>query len=72
MAAGTRYREVAVIDAVVHDKGPTELCTRTAHYWHAWLMQGRRTMPALSACNYPAERSNGHGEPKTTGMAAGA
>jgi hypothetical protein len=72
MAAGTHYREVAVMDAVVRDKGPAELCTRTAHYWRAWLMQGRRTIPALSVCNCPAERSNGHEEPKTTGMAVGA
>ena len=49
MAAGTRYREVAMIDAVVRDKGPAELCNRTAHYWRAWLMQGHRTMPSLPA-----------------------
>lgn len=48
IAAGTRYREVAVIDAVVRDKGPADLLHRTAHYWSAWLGQGHRALPTLS------------------------
>lgn len=47
IAAGTRYREVAVIDAVVRDKGPAELLHRTAAYWRAWLTQGCRAIPTL-------------------------
>jgi glucoamylase len=47
IAAGTRYREVAVIDAVVRDKGPAELLDRTAAYWRAWLRQGYRGLTGL-------------------------
>ncbi|MGE3537336.1 MAG: glycoside hydrolase family 15 protein [Candidatus Tectimicrobiota bacterium] len=49
LAVGTRYREVAAIDAVVRDKGPAELFDRTAAYWRAWLAQGHRAMPDLPA-----------------------
>jgi GH15 family glucan-1,4-alpha-glucosidase len=48
IAAGTRFRDVAVIDAVVRDKGPAELIERTAHYWRAWLVPGRQTLPPVS------------------------
>lgn len=47
LAAGTSYREVKVIDAVVRDKGPTALLDRTAHYWRAWLSRSSETVVAL-------------------------
>lgn len=47
LAAGTRYRDVVAIDAVVRDKTPAELFDRTACYWRAWLAQGHRAMPHL-------------------------
>lgn len=47
LAAGTSYREVQVIDAVVRDKGPAALLTRTAHYWRAWLSRSSETAHAL-------------------------
>lgn len=47
IAAGRRYRDVAVINTVVCDKGPAALLHRTAYYWTAWLAQGCRTMPDL-------------------------
>lgn len=49
IAAGTRYRDVAVIDAVVRDKGPAELLDRTAAYWRAWLRQGCKGIAGLPA-----------------------
>jgi GH15 family glucan-1,4-alpha-glucosidase len=49
IAAGTRYRDVAVSDAVVRDKGPAELLDRTAAYWRAWLQQGGKGIVGLSA-----------------------
>ncbi len=47
IAAGTSYREVQVIDAVVRDKGPTALLNRSAHYWRAWLSRSSETAEAL-------------------------
>jgi len=47
LAAGTSYREVQTIDAVVRDTGPAELLTRTAHYWRAWLSRSAETAQAL-------------------------
>jgi GH15 family glucan-1,4-alpha-glucosidase len=48
IAAGTRYRDVAVIDAVVRDKGPAELMRRTACYWRAWLRDRGDEISGLS------------------------
>ena len=47
LAAGTSYREVQVIDAVVRHEGPAALLTRTAHYWRAWLSRSTETAQAL-------------------------
>ena len=47
LAAGTNYREVQVIDAVVRDKGPAALLDRTAHFWRAWLSPSEETAHAL-------------------------
>jgi glucoamylase len=49
MAAGTHYREVATIDAVVRDKGPGELLRRTRNFWRLWVAKERPVAPGLSA-----------------------
>ncbi len=48
MAAGTHYREVATIDAVVRDKTPEELLRRTRNFWRLWATKQRPVVPGLS------------------------
>jgi len=49
MAAGTDYRQVATIDAVVRAKTPAELLRRTERYWKLWVSDGTADPPGLSA-----------------------
>ncbi len=37
IAAGTKFSEVKILNAVVGDKTPAELLHRTASYWRLWL-----------------------------------
>ena len=48
LAAGTHYREVATIDAVVRDKTPAELLQRTRNFWGLWARKRRPDAPGLS------------------------
>jgi len=49
MGAGTHYREVVTIDAVVRDKTPGELLRRTRNFWRLWSSKARPEAPGLSA-----------------------
>lgn len=47
LAAGTNYHEVAVLNALVIEKTPSELIERTARYWQAWARKEPRDLGDL-------------------------
>ncbi len=37
LAFGSRFQDVEALDALVHERGPESLLTRTHNYWHLWV-----------------------------------
>ena len=37
LAFGSRFQEVEALDAIVRERGPESLLTRTHNYWHLWV-----------------------------------
>lgn len=41
IAAGTKYREVKVLNAIVLEETPAELISRTGNYWRLWVTKSK-------------------------------